>query len=83
MKDKDGNQLSIENLHQMVVGEGDLAIMPEGCMGGGDGRPKKPGRSFCYVCYKSLPREMQSDLYRHVGDGYGEAYDKAVEWLEG
>jgi len=47
------------------------------------GRPKKPGKSFCFLCYKSLPRDMQRDLWRHIGDGYGDVYDRAVKWLEG
>jgi len=45
------------------------------------GRKKKSGYSFCFRCYKSLPRHMQQDLYCVVGDGYEEAYDAAVEWL--
>jgi len=47
------------------------------------GRPKKPGRSFCYWCYSSLPREMQRDLYQSIGDGYEAAYEEAVAWLNG
>ena len=44
--------------------------------------PKKRGNSFCYKCFKSLPRDMQQALYQSIWDGYGDAYDKAVEWLE-
>lgn len=55
-------------------------LQSEECM---CGKGKQKGKSFCYHCYSSLPREMQRDLYRHIADGYGEAYDKAVVWLEG
>ena len=44
--------------------------------------PKKRGNSFCYKCFTSLPLNMQRDLYQNIWDGYGEAYDKAVVWLE-
>jgi len=46
------------------------------------GSPKRPRHSFCYRCYRSLPRHMQHDLYQYIGDGYEEAYEAAVEWLE-
>lgn len=45
-------------------------------------RPKKPGRSFCYNCFKALPVELKGDLYLPIGGGYEEAYDAAVEYLE-
>jgi hypothetical protein len=47
------------------------------------GRPKTPGHSFCAECYKSLPREMQTALYKRVGTGYEEAYDAATRVLNG
>lgn len=46
------------------------------------GRPKKPGYSFCYRCYRSLPGDMQRDLYKRIGEGYEVAYEAAVKWLE-
>lgn len=46
------------------------------------GETKKRGKSFCIKCFKSLPREMQQALYQSIYEGYGEAYDKAVVWLE-
>lgn len=46
------------------------------------GEPKKRGQSFCHKCFKSLPAEMQKALYQNIWEGYGEAYDKAVVWLE-
>lgn len=45
------------------------------------GLTKKRGFSFCYNDYTRLPRQMQTDLWQPMGDGYEEAYDKAVEWL--
>lgn len=42
---------------------------------------KKPGHSFCFKCYRSLPSHMQKALYQRMGDGYEEAYDEAVRWL--
>jgi len=46
------------------------------------GEPKKKGKSFCYKCFTSLPRDMQQGLYIRIWDGYGENYDKALAWLE-
>ena len=45
------------------------------------GRYKKPGYSFCYRCYKSLPRDFKRDLYQRIGAGYEQAYDAAVQYL--
>jgi hypothetical protein len=45
------------------------------------GRWKNSGKSFCHLCYKTLPWDMQRDLYRRVGDGYEEAYKTAVRFL--
>jgi len=45
-------------------------------------RPKKAGCSFCYRCYKELPREMQKVLYYMVGFGYEEGFEEAVKWLQ-
>jgi hypothetical protein len=46
------------------------------------GRVKKPGNSFCFRCYKELPADMQKALYRKMGDGYEEAFEEAVAWLQ-
>lgn len=46
------------------------------------GRPKQPHRSFCYPCYRELSQEMQRNLYRKMGNGYEEAYEAAVEYLQ-
>jgi hypothetical protein len=45
------------------------------------GRAKRPQYSFCYTCYKRLPRHLQLDLYSRMGAGYGEAYEAAVKYL--
>ena len=46
------------------------------------GKTKKPRKSFCYGCFKSLPIDMQNRLYRRLGEGYEAAYDEAVKYLE-
>ena len=45
------------------------------------GRWKQSGYSFCYGCYRELPRDMQAALYRRMGEGYELAYEEAVRWL--
>ena len=47
------------------------------------GRTKKSRMSFCYTCYKSLPRDIQRALYALIGSGYEEAYEEAVACLTG
>ena len=34
------------------------------------GAAKIRGRTFCYHCWISMPREIQKALYREFGDGY-------------
>jgi len=46
------------------------------------GKPKKPRYSFCYRCYSELPRTLKNRLYDYVGDGYEQAYDESIEYLE-
>jgi hypothetical protein len=53
-------------------------LMSEECQ---CGRPKKPRHSFCWQCYSSLPKTMQQALYQHIMEGYEEAYDEAIRWL--
>jgi hypothetical protein len=45
-------------------------------------RQKKAGFSFCYRCYKALPKDMQRALYQRMRDGYEEAFDEACQWLQ-
>ncbi len=45
------------------------------------GKPKKPGKSFCYFCYTQLPKDQRQALYRRLGDGYEEAYGKSIAYL--
>jgi hypothetical protein len=45
------------------------------------GGTKRPGSSFCYTCFKSLPSSYQGALYLKIGQGYEEAYENAMEWL--
>jgi len=46
------------------------------------GNPKQPSRSFCYRCYMALPGDMRRDLWKRLGEGYEEAYEAAVKYLE-
>ena len=55
------------------------ALMSNECVCGGE---KKLRQSFCYKCFKKLPRDLKNDLYSHMGDGYEEAYDASVKFLE-
>lgn len=45
------------------------------------GRNKKPKFALCYRCYKELPNDIQRNLYRKIGEGFEEAYEECVEWL--
>jgi hypothetical protein len=42
---------------------------------------KKPGFAFCYGCLTALPDNLKLSLYRPLRDGFEEAYEEAVEWL--
>jgi hypothetical protein len=46
------------------------------------GKTKESGHSFCYGCYRRLPRPMGSHLYRRVGQGYEEAFEAAARQLK-
>lgn len=46
------------------------------------GAKKKSRQTFCGRCYHSLPRSVALALYRRVGDGYEEAYAKALKHLK-
>ena len=45
------------------------------------GRDKNRGHTFCFVCYKKLPRDIQSLLYSKIGHGYEEARELAADFL--
>lgn len=47
------------------------------------GLSKQSRRSFCYTCFKRLPEFKQKALFQRFGEGYEEAYDDAVKWLNG
>lgn len=46
------------------------------------GREKKPGRAFCFRCWKSLPGYMKGPLYRKIGKGFELAYEIACQYLD-
>lgn len=47
------------------------------------GARKMRRQSFCRRCYYSLPKKLRINLYRRIGRGYEEAYQVAVDYLEG
>ena len=42
---------------------------------------KAKRKSFCFHCYRQLPRKMQRALYKRIGLGYEQAYEAALEYL--
>ncbi|HEY7184331.1 MAG TPA: hypothetical protein VIC84_23045 [Blastocatellia bacterium] len=58
---------------------GIIALMIIRCeCGNAKGRKMSSYRS----CYYKLPRQMQRNLYKRAGEGYEEAYDAAMKYLE-
>lgn len=47
------------------------------------GKPKQPGRAFCFRCYGELPDELRRGLYLRAGTGLVEAYEEAFKYLTG
>lgn len=45
------------------------------------GRIKQPGQSFCYKCFKALPADLQSDLYKRLDEGYERAFAMSLAAL--
>lgn len=43
---------------------------------------KRERNTFCYVCYKSLPGDIQKGLYKPIGDGYEEAREEAEKFFQ-
>lgn len=46
------------------------------------GARKAKMQTFCRQHYSSLPPQMRSVLYQRFGEGYEEAYTKALAWLK-
>jgi hypothetical protein len=44
---------------------------------------KKDGNTFCASCFYGLPKQLQNNLYRRIGEGYEEAREAAVAFLDG
>ena len=38
-------------------------------------------QSFCFSCYRRLPKAKKNALFQFVGDGYEEAFDAALDHL--
>lgn len=45
------------------------------------GKPKKSRMALCYDCYSSLPKDTQKTLWKKIRNGFEEAYDNALRWL--
>jgi hypothetical protein len=46
------------------------------------GKAKQAARSFCYGCYSELPAHMKRGLYQRFRDGYEDAFEDAVQYLQ-
>ena len=47
------------------------------------GNTKRAGMAFCRGCWDTLPPgRMHTDLYKLIGVGFGEAYQRACEYLD-
>lgn len=46
------------------------------------GAPKVARQTFCKTCYAWLPRDLQQALYRLVGNGYEEAYERGARIID-
>lgn len=46
------------------------------------GSIKRSGETFCKKCYFTLTRDLRSQLYKLMGDGYEESYQEAVKFLD-
>lgn len=45
------------------------------------GHAKQTGMAFCYACWKKLPANIRSALYRKIGDGFTASYTAAHNFL--
>jgi len=43
---------------------------------------KRPRNAFCPRCFFTLPQQARADLYRRIGHGYEEAFERAKSILE-
>lgn len=46
------------------------------------GKGKNPKNAFCGGCYYKLPPDKRGALWRRFGNGFEEAVDDAVSWLQ-
>lgn len=45
------------------------------------GKKKLPRRSFCPKCFYQIPPDMKTALYKPFGQGYEQAYERALTYL--
>jgi hypothetical protein len=50
---------------------------------GGCGGTKRAKMSHCRACYLALPPRMRGALYQGFGNGYEEAYEESLQYLQG
>lgn len=46
------------------------------------GSAKESRQTFCRRCYFRLPKELRIALYRRLGHGYEDAYQRAAKFLD-
>ena len=46
------------------------------------GEQKRRGVSFCWACVDLLPASIICELYKKLGHGYEEAYERACRFLK-
>lgn len=47
------------------------------------GRAKKALQAFCKDCYFRLPKPLRNGLYKRLGAGYTQAFNRALDYLRG
>ena len=47
------------------------------------GKNKATMKSLCRTCYFALPEHMRRALYKRIFEGYEEAYQASIEYLDG
>lgn len=68
-------ELQLLQLRRVLIGE----LMGTTCRCGG---PKNRAATFCRLCYYSLVPDLRSDLYKRIGEGYEDAYERACRVLD-
>ena len=43
---------------------------------------KQQRKAFCWKCWSKLPDYLQTDLYKHIGNGFEEAFESSCLYLQ-